>query len=662
MPSAITPQYVYDLVTVGDPSLSPDGTRVAYTRSKTERETSEDSSIIVMRDVESGASSPFTGGPKDSHPIFSPDGDFLAFLRPDENGKGQLWLIPTSGGEARRLTSVEGGVSQPTWSSDSRRIAFVSDVIPDDGAEDGVPQVRVVRRIRYRADTIGWRGDAFRHIFIAEINSGSIRQLTEGEGEDSSPAWSPDGTQIAFISDRGAERDVVDGDALYVIPSQGGEPRLVSEGLYSVAAVAWSPDGSRLAVIGSDDEQVGAGWQGRLFVLKEGMAPEAITDDSVRPAAGYAPIIPPPDLRWTIDDNILFLADSKGESYLCSVSASGGEISRIAGGGGAQFGTLSLNESSAYGVVTSATPKSTANIALIDLRGGSIRLLTDYNREYFDEHPPAGLEKLSLTRDGFEIEFRLYFPPDFVETKNYPMVLDIHGGPHGAFFDAFNPTQQVLASHGYVVLAVNPRGSSTYGIEFVKAVLGDWGDGDYEDIMAAVDEVCKRPYIDASRLGITGYSYGGYMSSWIVGHDTRFNAAVVGAPVSNISSFYGTSDIGVRFLERQSDGMLMAEPDRYVEQSPLTYVSNVQTPVLLLHGEADLRCPIEQSEQYFVALKRLGKEVEFVRFPDCSHMFMRFGHPKMREEYFARMLAWFDARIGSGAAQARRAEAVSADD
>ena len=180
--------------------------------------------------------------------------------------------------------------------------------------------------------------------------------------------------------------------------------------------------------------------------------------------------------------------------------------------------------------------------------------------------------------------------------------------------------------------------------------------------MAAVDEVCKRPYIDASRLGITGYSYGGFMSSWIIGHDARFNAAVVGAPVSNLSSFYGTSDIGVRFGERQIGGTRVAEPDRYVEHSPLTYVSNVETPVLLLHGEADARCPIEQSEQYFVALKRLGKEVEFVRFPDCSHMFLRFGHPRMREEYFARMLAWFDARIGSAAAQARQAEAVSADD
>ncbi len=662
MPSPITPQHVYDLVSVGDPSLSPDGTKVAYTRTKTERETSESSSIIVMRDIESGASSQFTTGPKDSLPMFSPDGDFLAFLRPDDSGNRQLWLIPTSGGEARRLTSVGGGVSQPSWSPDSGLIAFVSDVIPDDGAGDGVPHVKVVRRIRYRADTIGWRGDAFRHIFIVEVNGGNKRQLTDGEGEDSSPAWSPDGTEIAFISDRGAERDIADGDDLYVIPSQGGEPRMVSEGLHSVAAVAWSPDGSRLGVIGSDDEQVDAGLQGRLFVLEEGLAPVAITDDSVRPAAGYVPVIPPPDLRWTGDDNILFLADSRGESYLCSVPASGGEISLVAGGGGAQLGVLSLDESSAFGAVTALTPKSSVNIALVDLKAGSVKRLTDYNRAYFEEHQPADLEKFTLVRDGFEIECRLYFPSDFVDAQKYPLILDIHGGPHGVFFDAFNPTQQVLATHGYVVLAVNPRGSSTYGVEFLKAVLSDWGGGDYHDMMAAVDEVCKRPYIDASRLGITGYSYGGFMSAWIVGHDTRFKAAVIGAPVSNLSSFYGTSDIGVRFGERQIGGVRMAEPDRYVEHSPLTYVSNVETPVLLLHGEVDVRCPIEQSEQYFVALKRLGKEVEFVRFPDCSHMFLRFGHPKMREEYFARMLAWFDARIGSGAASARHAEAVSADD
>ncbi|MCH8061303.1 MAG: S9 family peptidase [Chloroflexi bacterium] len=662
MPSPITPQHVYDLVNVGDPSLSPDGRKIAYTRSKTERKTSEISSIIVMRDVESGASSQFTSGPKDSLPMFSPDGDSLAFVRPDENGNRQLWLIPTSGGEARRLTSVEGGVSQPTWSPDSRRIAFVSDVTPDEGSTDDGPRVRVVRRIRYRTDTIGWRGDSFRHIFIVEVNSGNTEQLTDGEGEDSSPAWSPDGARVAFISDKGAERDVADGEHLYVIPSQGGEPRLVAEGLQSVAAATWSPDGSRLAVIGSDDEQVGAGWQGRLFVLQEGAAPVAVTDDSVRPAAGYAPVISPPELRWTEDDNILFLGDSKGESYLCSVPASGGEMSRVAGGGGFQFGTLSLDDSSSYGAVTSITPRSSANIALVDLKAGSVKQLTDYNRAYFEEHRPANLEKFTLVRDGFEIECRLYFPPDFVEANKYPLILDIHGGPHGVFFDAFNPTQQVLATHGYVVLAVNPRGSSTYGIDFAKAVLGDWGGGDCEDIMAAVDEVCERPYIDASRLGITGYSYGGFMSSWIIGHDARFNAAVIGAPVSNLSSFYGTSDIGVRFGERQIGGTRVAEPDRYVEHSPLTYVSNVETPVLLLHGEADARCPIEQSEQYFVALKRLGKEVEFVRFPDCSHMFLRLGHPKMREEYFARMLAWFDARVSSAAAQARRGEAVSADD
>ena len=662
MPSPITPQLVYDLVNVGDPSISPDGTKVAYTRSKTDRETSENDSIIVMQDIESGAFSQFTSGPKDSLPMFSPDGALVAFVRPDDSGDRQLWLIPTSGGEARRLTSVEGGISEPTWSPNSRQLAFVSDVIADDGAGDGLPRVKVVGRIRYRADTIGWRGDSFRHIFIVDVESGATRQLSDGEGEDSSPAWSYDGTNLAFVSDRGDERDVADGEGLYVIPSLGGEPRLVSVGLHSVAAVVWSPDGSRLAVIGSDDGRVNVGMQGRLFVLKEGAAPVAITDYSVRPAAGYAPVIPPPDLRWTNDDNILFIGDSKGESYLCSVPVSGGDVIRLVGGAGVQFGTLSLDESATYGAVTALTPNSSANIEIVDLKAGSTRRLTDYNRAYFEEHHPADLEKFTLVRDGFEIECRLYFPPDFEEAKRYPMILDIHGGPHGVFFDAFNPTQQVLATHGYVVLAVNPRGSSTYGDEFLKSVLGDWGGGDYEDIMAAVDEVCERPYIDASRLGITGYSYGGYMSSWIVGHDTRFAAAVVCAPVTNLSSFYGTSDIGVRFGERQVGGVRMAEPDRYVEHSPLTYVSNVETPVLLMHGEADVRCPIEQSEQYFVALKRLGKEVEFVRFPDCSHMFLRFGHPRMREEYFARMLAWFDARIGSGALSTRQAEVVSADD
>ena len=224
----------------------------------------------------------------------------------------------------------------------------------------------------------------------------------------------------------------------------------------------------------------------------------------------------------------------------------------------------------------------------------------------------------------------------------YPLVLDIHGGPNGAFYDAFVPAQQVLATAGYLVMAVNPRGSSTYGAEFMMAVLGDWGGEDYLDLMAAVDEVVQRPYVDADRLGVHGYSYGGYMTSWTVGHTNRFKAAVVGAPCINLHSMYGTSDIGISFGEAQWGGSVVDAADKMLERSPITYAADVDTPVLLLHGDADARCPISQSEEYFTVLKRLEKEVEFVRFPGCSHLFPRMGHPKMREEYLTRTLGWFN--------------------
>ena len=227
----------------------------------------------------------------------------------------------------------------------------------------------------------------------------------------------------------------------------------------------------------------------------------------------------------------------------------------------------------------------------------------------------------------------------------YPLVLDIHGGPHGVFSDSFSAQQQVLATAGYIVLAVNPRGSSTYGTDFLTAVLCDWGGEDYLDIMSAVDLACEREYVDESRLGITGYSYGGFMSSWIIGHDTRFRAAVVGAPCINLSSMYGTSDIGVGFGEVQWGGKRWDALDAFLEHSPLTYAPNVETPVLLMHGEADHRCPIEQSEQYFVTLKRMGKEVELVRFPSSSHGFVRAGHPKLRVEYLSRLLGWMNKHI-----------------
>ena len=688
MPSPHTPQMIRQLKTVAEPSLSPDGSRLAYTLGWVDQDLMESRSRIVVSDLVTGEEVEFTRGPKDTGAKFSPDCRLLAFLRPStgpavspESTGGlraellapkqpgqmaqpkQLWLIPTGGGESRPLTAVSGDIIDYAWSPDGQSIIFSADVPAASGVENGNPEaepriaeprVSEVRHLHYRHDTLGWRGDAHFHLFLVDISSGQTAQLTDGDWDDTGPVWSPDGANIAFVSGRKEDRDIRASSEAYVISSSGGQPQLRSEGLAAVGALAWSPQSDGLVAVASESPGYLVVWQGWLYLLEPGRPPRRLTDDSFRPGVGFPPWSRSPEIRWTRDGRILLLGDCRGESHLYQVSAATGDATVLLGGG-CQSTDLTLDAGAETAALVSSSPSYPAELRCHSLGSQSKSpSLTpgqpaQHNREYLQQHPPAGLERLSVRRGDHHLDCRLFLPPDFDPSLRYPLVLDIHGGPNGAFYDSFLSWQQLLATNGYLLLAVNPRGSSTYGEDFMMAVLDDWGGEDYLDLMEAVDRLAERSYVDETRMGVHGYSYGGYMASWIVGQTNRFKAAVVGAPCIDLFSMYGTSDIGVTFGEMQWNSYLSELGGQPLDQlalkllrrSPITYAPAVETPVLLLHGEADLRCPIGQSEAFFTVLKRLGKVVEMVRFPDCSHLFPRLGHPRLREEYLARTLEWF---------------------
>ncbi len=654
---AIAADMVYQLKSVADPALSPDGTRIVYTQSWVQGtgSTSEARSRLMMAnlalrdssDHRVGTAWEYTQGYVDGGPRFSPDGTLLAFLRASESGlPRQVWVMGAGGGEARQVTMAPKGVFDFAWSPDSGRIVYCADTEPAAGAAAGSqadgPRVVEVNRIRFRHDLQGWRGDAHYHLFVADLHSGEVAQITRGDWDDFGPVWSPDGTRIAFVSDRRGDRDYRALTEAYVVEADGGVAECWSGGLSSVGAVSWSPDSRQLVAVASDDPAGMVLWQGWLYILDADNQPRRISDDSQRPVLGGGPgAARQSDIRWTDDDRIVFLGERHGESHVYQASAQEQPPHQL-WGGGRLIGGLSLCANARLAAVASSTPTSPSQVHVVDLSTGDTTIVAEPNASFLKRQPAASLEKFCIERAGFNIECRLWFPPMFDPAGSYPLVLDIHGGPNGAFYDSFVNWQQVLAGSGYLVLAVNPRGSSTYGDEFMRAVLDDWGGEDYLDLIAALEQVCQRDYVDNDRLGIHGYSYGGFMTSWAIGHTKRFAAAVIGAPCTNLYTMYGTSDIGVSFGEPQWGGSVMDTPEKLLARSPISYAREVTTPALLLHGEADARCPVAQSEEYFVALKRLGKTVEFVRFPNSNHQFPRTGHPRMREEYLSRMLNWFD--------------------
>ncbi len=655
----VRPDDLFNLTFIGDVVVSPDGRTICFVQTRMDRETNEYRSDLWTIPTEGGMGDAvrFTSEPRTAgQPRWSPDGRWLAFLS-DRDGKGkrQLWAIPTTGigGEARRLTSGDQPVSDYAWAPDSRRLVFVrgEKIAPPPPKEEPAGRVAddvlTITRIRNKADGRGFIYDRRNHLWTVTLD-GTETRITGGDHDNISPAWSPDGTEIVFVSKRMADADFTNTTELYVILAAGGEARRLPTPEGPVDAPAWSPDGTRIAFVGSGRANV-AGAVSRLWVIPaNGGAARDLTptldlniglDVSSDSRAGLSASRP----VWSPESDALsFLASTCGTTPLWRVALDGDAPRRIVDGvrqvqsfAFAQNGqTLALNLGDGL---------NSGDVYVRTATGTEPRRLTDANGDFFSTVECVALEAFTFEgAEGWAVQGWLIPPVGRRDGEKYPLVLEIHGGPHTAYGEMFFFEFQCLAAQGQGVLFINPRGSTGYGERFAMASNDDWGGGDYRDLMLGVDAAMARaPWIDGARLGVTGGSFGGYMTNWIITQTDRFKAAVAQRSICNMVSKWGVSDIGYLGNDLQWGGPPWENHQFYLDRSPLTHVTKVVTPLLLVHSERDLRCPIEQAEQFFTALKYLRREVELVRFPDEGHELSRSGQPLHRLERLQRIAGWF---------------------
>jgi dipeptidyl aminopeptidase/acylaminoacyl peptidase len=639
---------------VTDPQLSPDGRRVAFVVTTLSEERDEYLSNIWVVDVAGGVPRRFTAGPRrDLEPRWSPDGSRLAFLSErTAKDKLQLYVMPADGGEATKLTALDNGVSAIAWAPDGARLAFVSAVggYKEPEGEDEKRKsrpARVITSVKYRFNGEGFIYDRRPHVFVVSLDGASSTQITEGDFIDADPTWSPDGESLVFASARHGARDDDDASDLWRVPAKGGTPQRLTATAGPVMLPAFSPDGRTIAFL-ARAELNAYGRNVQLFTVPSDGGQATCLSSALDRSCGALHVRP----SWSPDGRSLTVAtEDRGDIGLWRVAATGSAApQRIVGGERVLNGFSASADGRTLAFAASRTV-APAEVFVCGADGGDERRLTDLNRAWVESVALSAPERFRFTRAGFELDVWVMRPAGFVAGQRYPTLLNIHGGPHAQYGHNFFDEFQVYAGAGYAVVYTNPRGSQGYGEAFTQAVVGDWGGGDYADVMAALDEALARyPFIDSERLGVLGGSYGGFLTSWTVGHTKRFKAACSERAVNCQYTMFGTSDIGHSFNVVELGGPLPWEDmARYIERSPLTYAKDMTTPLLILHSEDDLRCPIEQGEQLFVALKKLKREVSFVRFPGENHEMSRSGKPRHRLERFRHILDWFAKYLGKTA-------------
>lgn len=656
---AITAEDLYRLRIPKELAMAPSEELVAYTVERMDREKKTYYANLWLCNANEGRPRRFTHGDHyDKLPVFSPDSTTIAFLSKREKKSG-IYIIPVDGGAEKCLIEFEGDVTHLLWSPDGRYLVMPlrfhdSHYVVDDARKHEPPIYRHITRLAYKYDGQGWRPKDRFQIFTLQVDSGDLRQITSGKRDNMMPHISPNGKWICYTSNRhrNPELNSLHMD-VFVIPFGGGRERRVPTPTGPIYGPRFSPDNGSLAYIGHD--QPDSPWNvAPLHIWKVGLdgSPKArdlmpdyhhmAVDQTLSDVGefGVQPLI-----RWSADGKrIYFLASDAGRTGLLYVPNAGG-MPKTVFESESHIKDFSIAGKRHKAALIWSDLENPGDILVCPLSAGAhkkAKRLTDLNSFIATETKLGHTSELWIESfDGTSVQAWVTKPPDFRKNRKYPAILEIHGGPRKQFAFTFFHEMQYLAAQGYIVVYSNPRGGSGRGPTWAESIVADWGSLDYRDLMAATDWMASQKFIDKNRLGVTGGSYGGYMTNWIVGHTDRFKAAITQRSLSNLASFVGTSDVGYTF-QREFKSWPWTDPALYENRSPIAHLRKVKTPVLIIHSEQDLRCPIEQAEQMFVMLKALGKTVEMVRFPEESHGLSRHGRPDRRIARLEWIKKWFD--------------------
>lgn len=677
----ITETDLYQFHWIGDTQMSPDGSRVVFVRVDVTPDHKSYATSLWLLDLNAASEGPrrLTAGTHDSQPRWSPDGKTIAFARAIEKdgktGKPQIYLLSLGGGEAESLTDLPEGASDPLWSPDGKHLLITSGTTPVEWqkheakpdaskspdalkSKDEPPEsdVRVITRAVYRMNGEGYLDfDHPAHFWMMDLAAdgkpGKPKELTWGRLGDSDPVWANDGSRIYFLRETSDEPYYeARKSALYSVASSGGDATLVASIPFGVGSLALSPDGSQLAFRGSTNEPVRSFSEPHLWTLalKPGAEPKNVTQnydhdigDSIggdnrapRAAGSTRPI-------WLDDRTLLDVSTNEGRANLVKVDASTGKVTGFTTGDQTiQLFAASADHAKMVALVS--TPLMIGDLFSI-APDGKEQQLTHVNDELFSQLNLAPPEEVTYKSfDGKQIEAWVQKPCDFDPHKKYPLILNIHGGPHSAYGYVFDHEFLFMAAKRYVVLYPNPRGSTSYGQDFGNIIQYHYPGDDYKDLMAGVDELIRRGYIDDKKLGVTGGSGGGLLTDWTVTQTTRFVAAVSQRDISDWASWWYTDDFTL-FQPTWFKAPPFEKPEDFRARSPISYANNIKTPMMFILGEADYRTPpTSGGEQLFRMLKYRHINTVMVRFPGESHELSRSGVPVHRIERLQHITGWFD--------------------